>query len=194
MTRFAAILYSALLPLACLADALSGFSFHAPASNTAAVVTYAAAAGTRHAISGIAWSYDAAPTAGGLIVRNGAARTVTDGVTATNTTLTSATAVFAAADVGSTVSGTGIVVGTKILSVQSATSVTLNVATTATATGVTVVIDPIMFSEAITSAGAGFFPFPQPRFGTANKVLTVTLAAGGAGVTGKVNVLYYGTQ
>lgn len=194
MTRFVAILCSALLPLACLADALSGFNVHEPASNTAAVVTYAAVAGTRHAINGLEWSYDAAPTAGGLIVRNGAARTVTDGVTATNTTLTSATAAFTSSDIGSTVSGNGIVVGTKITAVGSATSVTLSAATTATASGVTVVIDPIMFSTNITSAGPGFIPFPQPRFGSSNKVLTVTLAAGGAGVTGKVNVLYYGTQ
>jgi hypothetical protein len=62
----------------------------------------------------------------------------TDGVTATNTTLTSATAVFTSADVGRTVTGSGIPTGTTITAVASATSVTLSAATTATATSVTI--------------------------------------------------------
>ena len=61
-----------------------------------------------------------------------------DGVTATSTTLTSATAVFTSADVGRVVTGSGIPSGTTITAVASATSVTLSAATTATATGVSI--------------------------------------------------------
>lgn len=43
------------------------------ADNAAATITYAAAAGQRHALSGIIWSYDGSPTGGRL--------TVTEGVT-----------------------------------------------------------------------------------------------------------------
>ncbi len=49
---------------------------HAPAANNAAVVTYAAVAGVRHAISGIAWSYSAAPTNGGLTIQDVSGTTV----------------------------------------------------------------------------------------------------------------------
>jgi hypothetical protein len=46
---------------------------HAPAANTAAVVTYAAGgAGVSHVIAGIAWSYNADPTNGSLKVEDGA--------------------------------------------------------------------------------------------------------------------------
>jgi hypothetical protein len=49
----------------------------APASNTAAVITYAAAgAGVSHVISGIAWSYSAAPTGGNLTIEDGSGTTV----------------------------------------------------------------------------------------------------------------------
>ena len=44
---------------------------HAPAADTAAVVTYAAAAGLRHVITGITWSYKGAdPTGGNLKVED----------------------------------------------------------------------------------------------------------------------------
>jgi len=111
------------LPTAVIADAVSASTgnTHAPASNTAAVVTKAAAgAGVCNVIDGIAWSYDAAPTNGGL--------TITDG--------------------GSTV-----------------------------------------FQVAVTAAGPGFFLFPRPLKSAANSAMVVTLAAGGSGVTGKINVL-----
>lgn len=68
------------------------------------------------------------------------ARTVTDGVTNTDTSLVSATAVFVAADVGKVVSGAGIPVGTTILSRTNGTTVVLSQATTATATAVHVTI------------------------------------------------------
>lgn len=55
-------------------------------------------------------------------------------------TLTSATAAFRASDVGKGISGAGIPVSTTVLSVQSATSITLSANATATATGVTITI------------------------------------------------------
>lgn len=91
---------------------------HAPAANTAAVITYAAATGTEHVIWGVAWSYDGAPTGGNLLIQDG-----TDTV----------------------------------------------------------------FSMDITAGGPGYVPVR--RRGSTNTALVVTLAAGGAGVSGKVNVL-----
>jgi hypothetical protein len=46
-----------------------------------------------------------------------------------------------------------------------------------------------VFSVDVTSKGPGFFLFPEPLRGAANTALIVTLAAGGSGVSGKVNVL-----
>lgn len=69
-----------------------------------------------------------------------ASRSVTDGVTNTDTSLVSATAAFTSADVGKAVNGAGITPGTRIASVTNATTVVLSSATTATATGVTVTI------------------------------------------------------
>jgi len=159
------------------------------ASNTAVVITYAAAgAGISHAIEGIAWSYSGGTTSGSITVLDGTARSVSDGVTATNTALTSATAAFTSADVGKTVSGSGIVNGTKIATVTNATTVVLDTNTTATASGVSVTISPVVFKMNITSEGAG--PFLVPAFrGSANSEMKITLAAGGSGVTGCLNVL-----
>jgi hypothetical protein len=61
-------------------------------------------------------------------------RVVTDGLTATDTSLVSATAKFDQDDVGKLVSGTGIAGGTHIESVTNATTVVLDAATTATGT------------------------------------------------------------
>lgn len=50
---------------------------NAPASNTAAQVSYAAGgSGVAHCISGIAWSYSGAPTGGNLLIEDGAGNTV----------------------------------------------------------------------------------------------------------------------
>ena len=46
---------------------------HEPAVNTAAVITLAAAVGQRWYISGVIWSYDAAPTQGSLTIADGGA-------------------------------------------------------------------------------------------------------------------------
>lgn len=67
-------------------------------------------------------------------------RSVADGATNTNTTVTSATAAFTARDVGAAISGTGIPAGAYIVSVTNATTVIISVAATATATGVTITI------------------------------------------------------
>ncbi len=46
-----------------------------------------------------------------------------------------------------------------------------------------------IFSLDITTAGPGFVPFAPPLSGSASTALIVTLAAGGSGVSGKLNVL-----
>jgi hypothetical protein len=45
-----------------------------------------------------------------------------------------------------------------------------------------------VFKADITAAGPGFFPFLPPLKGTANTALVATLAAGGSGISGIVNV------
>jgi hypothetical protein len=92
---------------------------HAPAANTAAVVTLAAAAGQAHVLAGVVSSYDAAPTGGTL--------TIADGTTT--------------------------------------------------------------LAWSVTAAGPAPVTFPVPlRFAVGAQV-TVTLAAGGSGVTGKLSLL-----
>ena len=79
-------------------------------------------------------------------------RTVTDGVTTnTSTTITSATAVFTADDVGKPISGTGIAAGATIASIASATSATLSAAATADGTGITFTIGAALASASYTS-------------------------------------------
>lgn len=96
---------------------------HAPAANTAAVVTYTADASNKHVVTGIAWSYAGGiPTGGNLKVED--------------------------------------VSGTTVCSLD------------------------------ITEEGPGIIVFPKPKKGAAvNTAMIVTLAAGGAGITGKVSVL-----
>lgn len=43
-----------------------------------------------------------------------------------------------------------------------------------------------VLSVDVTAAGPGFLPFPIPIRGSANTAMIITLAAGGAAVTGKV--------
>lgn len=47
----------------------------------------------------------------------------------------------------------------------------------------------IIFDIDITNPGPGFIPFPVPRHGSLNATMTIRLAAGGVGVSGKLNVL-----
>lgn len=88
---------------------------------------------------------------GGVAVSWQEQRQVTDGVTNSTTTITSATAAFTAADVGRPVHGAGIVPGASIDSVTNATTAVLSNAATATASGVTIVIAGVatMLKDAI---------------------------------------------
>ena len=79
-------------------------------------------------------------------------RTLTDAVTINgSTTITSATAYFTAADIGKVITGTTLAAGTKIASVQSATSATLSAAATNPKTAAGVVITP--FTGTVTIGG-----------------------------------------
>lgn len=78
-------------------------------------------------------------------------RTVTDGATtASSPTVTSATANFTNADVGSSVTGGSIPAGATILTVNSATSVTMSANSTSTASAVTLTITDIYNLAAMT--------------------------------------------
>lgn len=70
-------------------------------------------------------------------------RTVTDGVLNGTTTVTSATAVFVSGDVGATLIGTGIPAGATITVRNSGTSVTISVAATLSASGVTLSVGSV---------------------------------------------------
>lgn len=96
---------------------------HAPAANTAAVITLAAASGTRHVVDKVFGGYDVTPTGGSLTI--------------------------AATVLGSAVS--------MVLPLGTYGPIVLN-------------LDP-------------------PLQGDDNTAITITLAAGGAGVTGKINAL-----
>lgn len=99
-------------------------------------------------------------------------RTVTDGATATSTALTSATANFVAADVGATVTGSGIPGATTIASVTNATTVVLSASTTATAGSVSVTIARTntlglsSFQTAINADFASYFTTVPQLFAT----------------------------
>lgn len=78
---------------------------------------------------------------GDVILADATSRAPADGVTTINTKIvTSATAAFTAADVGKTISGTGIPGGATIVTVNSGTSVTTSANSTASGTGITITI------------------------------------------------------
>lgn len=52
----------------------------------------------------------------------------------------------------------------------------------------------VVFALSITSKGPGFFIFPKPKSGTAGAAMIITLADGGAGVTGKLSILNHWTN
>lgn len=84
-------------------------------------------------------------------------RVVTDGVTTnTDATITSATAAFTDADVGTPISGTGIPAGAYIATVTSATSAELSAVATADGTGISFTIGMALGSASYTS---GIQPF-----------------------------------
>ena len=108
--------------------AAAAADIHAPAANTAAVVTYAGVAAVRNCITGMAWSYDGGiPVGGNLLIED--------------------------------VAGTDV------------------------------------FTMDITEESPGFIMFPKPKQSAAvNTAMIITLAAGGAGVTGKISVLNHWTE
>jgi lysophospholipase L1-like esterase len=93
-------------------------------------------------------------------------RTVTDGATTNNSaTLTSATG-FTAADIGNTVTGTGIPNGATIIGWTNATTVTMSTNATATATGVSVTIGNVAsrlieFEVAGGTQGIGYIGYDR---------------------------------
>ena len=91
-----------------------------------------------------------------FIVSYGGAKTVADCSISKNLpTLTSASAAFTAADVGSRLSGPGIPIGSRIQSYTSATSVTMSNPATVTAANAKVTIGGARtFSDAVTTAGS----------------------------------------
>ena len=117
----------------------------------------------------------------------GASRGVTDGVTNSTTTVTSATANFTAFDVGSTMTGAGIPIGDKISSVTNATTAVLATAATATATGVTLQIINAGAPELEPSSivlRSGTKPVTRPNGSGAGVAALIADATGGAGFHG----------
>ena len=52
-----------------------------------------------------------------------------------------------------------------------------------------------VFTVDISEEGPGFFTFPRPKQNAiVNTAMVITLAAGGAGITGKVNILSHWTE
>lgn len=105
-------------------------------------------------------------------------RTVADGATNTNTSITSATAAFDESDVGKPISGTGIPAATTIASVQSATAATISAAATATATGVTFTIGLALTAPSYSAglSSYGYYDCSVTVAGSAFKVTDGTLA------------------
>jgi hypothetical protein len=82
-------------------------------------------------------------------------RTVTDGVTTNlDNTVTSATAAFTVGDIGQPIAGTGIPAGATIASINSATSVEISDAATASATGLTFTFGAALASASYASGAA----------------------------------------
>jgi hypothetical protein len=69
------------VPTKADAVAVAAADVNEPAANTAAVVTYAATASVKHCITGVAWSYSAAPTGGKLTITDDGATVFAMGIT-----------------------------------------------------------------------------------------------------------------
>ncbi len=52
----------------------------------------------------------------------------------------------------------------------------------------------VTFSVSITTSGPGFFIFPEPKKGTTNTDMIITLAASGGSIVAKVNALNHWTE
>jgi hypothetical protein len=103
------------------------------------------------------------PQAGTTIVHS---RKVVDGVTNSSTTVTSATAAFTSADVGSGVSGVGIPANATIASVTNATTIILSAAATATASGVTLTftVQETILAQMVDALTAAQDAYADPKF------------------------------
>lgn len=110
----------------------------------------------------VSWYLDSKTGGGQVFGAANGGQTYADGTTATNTTVTSATAAFTAADVGKTITGAGIPAATTITVIGSATSVTVSQATTATATGVSITIHRTTAAQYPSTVDA--FMFPEGSF------------------------------
>lgn len=106
----------------------------------------------------VGWYLDSKTGGGQILGAADSGRSVTDGATNTNTTVTSATAAFTSADIGKSISGTGIPAGATITAVASGTSVTISAAATATATGVTLRIGAHVLANYPTTVYAYVYP------------------------------------
>lgn len=107
------------------------------------------------------------PQAGTTIVHS---RKVTDGVLNSSTTVTSATAAFTSADVGSFVTGTGIPAAATIASVTNATTIILSAAATATASGVTLTftVQETILAQMVDALTASQDAYASPKFWVIN--------------------------
>lgn len=122
----------------------------------------------------------------------GDSRSVTDGVTTSNTTVTSATAAFVAGDVGKGIWGfsanangggaTRIATGTTITMVNSATNITISGAASATTSGVTLIIgtdDTASLVLAYTAvATKGTVYIPCGNYMTTSRIFNDNIAPG----------------
>lgn len=104
-------------------------------------------------------------TLNGTIEDSGTPRTVTDGVLSSSTTVTSATANFTSADVGASITGSGIPGGTTITVIGSTTSVTISAAALATASKVSLTITPLVDFPLYHSLGSDKVIVPVCRDG-----------------------------
>lgn len=100
---------------------------------------------------------------GAIAATTSPGRSVTDGTTTTgSTTIGSATASFTSADIGRTVTGTGIPAGATIVSITSSTAVVISAAATATASAVALTFGAVTskqtftFGDALTQYSFGF--------------------------------------
>lgn len=92
------------------------------------------------------------------------ARSVTDGVLNSTTTVTSATASFVASDVGRPVTGTGIPAGATIVTVTNGTTVVLSAAAATTTTGVALTLGakPNELTDLAAAIAIAFRQTPPP--------------------------------
>ncbi len=167
----------------------------AAATNAAASITLPSVSGWANVIKGLAWSYSSTPTGGRLTINDGAPRIVSDGVTNSTTTITSATAAFTNADIGSYVTGSGITALAKIVSITNATTAVISIAATASATGVSLTITPTIFDMDISAGGPGSLQDSTMQIsGTPGNSMTATLSAGGSAIVGKLNITQIATK